>query len=506
MPEKNPISHNISLIARLGERTLTSAMEIAHLGCWEWNIQDGSEIWSDEQFRIFGYEPGEIEPSHDLFVESVHPDDRDRVLKAVENVLAGFEPNRIEFRILRPDKTERIVISQGKVFRDDAGNPLKMIGTVFDITSQKRIQQAEKKYEDFVLNSVEAVWAYDLEPPLPMDLTAEEQLNLLYERAYISEANNALARMLGYEKGEELLGMRLNDFQPRTNPENVAYVKNVVREKFNVTDFETTTFGSAGEKRILISNILGIKKNGKLLRIWGTSRDVTKQKRMEEELLRNEKDLQKLAGQLITHQENECSRIARELHDDLTQQLAVIAIEAGNMERQFKNLPEIVRQKVSNIKDQLIKVSKEVHNLSRGLHPSILYDLGLERAVRSECRNFLSRTGITVVFDPKNVPDNIPIDISLSVYRIIQECLQNISNHAKTKKAYVHLEGNSEKITLVMRDSGVGFDQEKVREKTGLGLASMRERMRLVNGELSITSKPGKGTHVEVTIPFPKEK
>jgi PAS domain S-box-containing protein len=500
MPEKNTISHNISLLARLGESTLTKALEIAHLGCWEWNIEDGSEVWSDEQFRIFGYEPGEIKPSHDFFVKSVHPDDRVRVLQAIEKVLAGFEPNRIQFRILRPDKTERIVISQGKIFRDGAGIPLKMIGTLFDITDQKKIQQAEKKYQDFVQNSVEAVWAYDLEPPLPMDLTDEEQLNLLYERAYITEANDAIARMLGYEKGEELLGMRLSDFQPRTNPENVAYVKNVVREKFNVTDFETTAFGSAGEKRILISNILGITENGKLLRIWGTSRDVTRQKQMEEELLRNEKDLQKLAGQLITHQENECSRIARELHDDLTQQLAVI------IERQFTDLPETLRQKVSSIKDQLIKVSKDVHNLSRGLHPSILYDLGLERAVRSECRNFSSRMGIAVVFDPKNVPDNIPVDISLSVYRIIQECLQNISNHAKTKKASVLLEGRSDRIILTVRDTGAGFDPEEVRKQAGLGLGSMRERVRLVDGELSIISKPGKGTHITVKIPLGKEQ
>jgi PAS domain S-box-containing protein len=366
-------------------------------------------------------------------------------------------------------------------------------------------QKAEKKYQDFVQNSIEAVWAYDLEPPLPMDLTAEEQLNLLYERAYITEANGALARMLGYKKGEELIGMRLNDFQPRTNPENVAYVKNVVRENFNVTDFETTAFGAAGTKRILCSNILGIIKDGKLLRIWGTSRDVTKQKQMEEELRRNQKDLQKLAGMLIDRQEKECSRVARELHDHLTQQLALIAIEAGSIEEQFRDLPEAVRQKVSRIKDQLIKASKDVHTLSRDLHPSILYDLGLERAVRSECSNFSSRTGIAVVYDPKHVPVHVPKNISLTVYRIIQECLLNIFKHAKTKTAYVFLEGNNRSISLTVRDTGAGFDPEKVRKKPGLGLAGMRERVRLVNGELSITARPGKGTIIEVRIPLKQE-
>jgi len=149
-------------------------------------------------------------------------------------------------------------------------------------------QRAEEKYYTFVKESGEGIWAYDLEPPLPMDLPIEEQLDLLYERAYMSEANDVLACMLGFKKGEELLGMRLNDFQPRTNPDNVAYVKNYVREKFNVTDFETSVFGSAGEKRILLSNILGVIEDGKLLRIWGTSRDITEQQKNRKELQQSE--------------------------------------------------------------------------------------------------------------------------------------------------------------------------------------------------------------------------
>jgi len=121
-----------------------------------------------------------------------------------------------------------------------------------------------------------------------MDLPVEDQFDLLYERAYVSEANDTLARMLGYEKGEELLGMRLDNFQPRTNPDNVAYMKNIVREKFNAADFESTAYGSAGEKRLMLSNILGVIEDGKLLRMWGTSRDVTEKERKEKELQQSE--------------------------------------------------------------------------------------------------------------------------------------------------------------------------------------------------------------------------
>jgi len=220
------------------------------------------------------------------------------------------------------------------------------------------------------------------------------------------------------------------------------------------------------------------------------------------ELVSAKKDLQKLAGRLISNQEKELSRLARELHDDLTQQLAVAAIDAGAIEQDFKDLPEPVLQKISSIKDQLIKISKEVHNMSRDLHPSILVDLGLVRAVQSECSNFSARTGIAVIFAPRNVPANIPKDTALSVYRIIQESLSNIVKHAEAKNAYVFLEGSDHSLFITVRDTGIGFDQKKVKQQAALGLGSIRERVRLINGKSSITSSPGKGTTIEVSIPL----
>jgi signal transduction histidine kinase len=143
--------------------------------------------------------------------------------------------------------------------------------------------------------------------------------------------------------------------------------------------------------------------------------------------------------------------------------------------------------------------------MSRDLHPSILEDLGLVRAIQSECRDFSSRSGIAVVFTPDNVPDNIPNDISLNIYRIIQEALSNIVKYAKTKNAYVFLEGSDHQLTLSVRDTGVGFDPSEVKHKTALGLSSMRERARLANGTFSITSKPRKGTIIKVIVPLEKQ-
>ncbi len=223
------------------------------------------------------------------------------------------------------------------------------------------------------------------------------------------------------------------------------------------------------------------------------------------EIINTKKDLQKLAGRLISNQEGELRRLSRELHDDLTQQLAVMAIDTGNIIQSYKDLPASVLSDISSLKEKLITISKNVHNMSRDLHPSILEDLGLVRAIQSECRDFSTRSGIAVVFTPENVPDNIPNDISLNIYRIIQEGLSNIVKYAKTRNAYVFLEGTDHQLTLSVRDTGVGFDANEVKNKTALGLGSMRERARLANGTFSITSKPQKGTIIKVIVPLEKQ-
>ena len=242
-----------------------------------------------------------------------------------------------------------------------------------------------------------------------------------------------------------------------------------------------------------------------LINAW-KRKEVEKASRESERILRkNENDLRKLAGKLINAQEEERSRFARELHDDLAQRLAVFAMDVGKLEQQSMDAPAPVQEQIREMKTNIVKISQDVHNLSRQLHPSILDDLGLIKAVEAECRNVSRREGIEIVFNHENIPMVIPKDISLSLYRIIQEGLSNISKHACAERITVSLKGIDHDILLSVQDDGIGFDPAEVRKQPGLGFSSMRERARLIHGELSIKSQPKRGTTITVRVPLMRE-
>jgi PAS domain S-box-containing protein len=243
---------------------------------------------------------------------------------------------------------------------------------------------------------------------------------------------------------------------------------------------------------------------GHLQGFRASNRDITARKRVEEGIRESEKDLRRLATQLISAHEEERRSLARELHDDLSQRLAALAIQAGRMEQQAVNRHAIDVEACSSLKDQIIAISNEVHSLSRQLHPSILDDLGLTKAVESECTRFSKREGIEVTFTPENIPGTLSKDVSLSIYRIIQEGLNNIAKHACARRARVELQRTDGSLCLSIQDDGIGFDASEVRRKPGLGLSSMRERTRIIHGMLRITSELEKGTIITVRVPLEK--
>ncbi len=235
---------------------------------------------------------------------------------------------------------------------------------------------------------------------------------------------------------------------------------------------------------------------GRAVATFGVVRDVTERKRAEEEL-------RDLSRRLIRAHEEERALLARELHDDITQRLAVLAIDAGRAE--LAAADEAVAGTMRSMRETLVRLSEDVHSLAYHLHPSVLTELGLVEALRAECERRARQNRIEIALDLDPLPDGLGKDAALCLFRVTQEALTNVVRHARSAAARVTLRQMSGGLLLAVRDDGVGFDMKRLGEGGRLGLASMRERVRLANGTLDIESAPGRGTAVVAWVPMEGE-
>jgi signal transduction histidine kinase len=207
-----------------------------------------------------------------------------------------------------------------------------------------------------------------------------------------------------------------------------------------------------------------------------------------------------LGRRLISAHEDERRLLARELHDDLSQRLARVAIDAGFARSSLNSGG--AEKALTNLNAELASISRDVHSLSYRLHPSLVDDLGLGPALYSEVERIRSQTDIPISMELGQFTRQLPSDIALCFFRIAQEAMQNALKHSGAKQIQVRLEQKNDKLLLVVHDNGVGFDVRKAGEHFSLGLSSMRERAMLVNASLEIASQPGSGTRVTLTAPI----
>jgi PAS domain S-box-containing protein len=210
-----------------------------------------------------------------------------------------------------------------------------------------------------------------------------------------------------------------------------------------------------------------------------------------------------LSRRLIKAQEEERSRLARELHDDISQRLARLAIDMGRVERTPSG--EASLDLIRSVHEGLISVSEDVHSLSYRLHPASLMDLGLVDALKSECTKVAMRESIIIDVKLRNLPRAIPPDAAIAMFRIAQEAMRNAVRHGRARRIDISMRGLDSGLQLAVRDDGMGFDLARHRNRPSLGLASMRERARLLGGELDIESAPGEGTTVIAWVPTTEE-
>jgi PAS domain S-box-containing protein len=222
-------------------------------------------------------------------------------------------------------------------------------------------------------------------------------------------------------------------------------------------------------------------------------------------LLDSQQELRALAAQLLTAQDDERRRVSRELHDDLNQKLAMLAFDTDALTQHLPDSPALMKERLQLLGTRLVTLSDDVRRIAYQLHPSILDHLGLAIAVQSYVDDFAKRERMPVSFTHTKVPKSLPQNVASCLYRVTQESLRNIAKHARARRASIALTGSSKGIHLSIKDSGMGFNPGTARvHGGGLGILSMQERVRLVNGEFSVQSCPGKGTEVSVQIPLPR--
>ena len=238
--------------------------------------------------------------------------------------------------------------------------------------------------------------------------------------------------------------------------------------------------------------------DGTFLGYIGSCMDITDRKLSEKALL-------DLSGRLITAQEEERVRIARELHDDLNQRMALLEINLAQFEQETLRLSIPARQRLHKVAEIAREISSDIHHLSHELHPSKLDLLGLVDAIGGFCREFSKQHGLHIQYSHHQADGRFPKDVTLCIYRIVQEALRNIVNHSGADEAKVELSGRDGRLELCVSDSGIGFDPEANMGTAGIGLISMRERLRLVGGQISIESKPSYGTRIRVQVPLSTE-
>ena len=232
--------------------------------------------------------------------------------------------------------------------------------------------------------------------------------------------------------------------------------------------------------------------DGRTVRTFGVLRDVTERKRSEEEL-------HDLSRRLIGAHEEERALLARELHDDVSQRLAVLAIDVGRAELAATDGPQAETMRA--VREGLVRLSEDIHSLAYQLHPSILEELGLAEALRTECERRGRRGRLDLSVDLGPLPASVSKDTALCLFRVAQEALNNVARHAGATAATIRLREVDDGLLLAVADDGVGFDPDDAGRAGSLGLASMRERVRLVDGTLDIESAPGRGTTVAAWAP-----
>lgn len=329
--------------------------------------------------------------------------------------------------------------------------------------------------------------------------SASQAILAVNQAGNIVLANRATEKLFGY-RSEELIGKPLDRLVPpgRRKDHSLHRARFFSKPRSRPMGIGLDLRGCRKDQKLFPVEIsLGCIETPKGRLAIAFVSDITERKRLEAALQQDHEQIRALASRLLTAQEEERRRVSREIHDDFCQELTALTFDLGEQ----LSVDRTTRSRLEELQSRLSTLSAAARNLAHQLHPSTLEDLGLAASLRALCEEFSHRNGLAVQFKKGAVPE-MPIGVASCLYRIAQESLRNAIKHSEAKCVVVNLNSNARNIILSVRDDGAGFDLQSSKRKGGLGLTSMEERVRLVNGSLSIKSAPGRGTRITATVPL----
>lgn len=470
---------------RKSEERLRLALEANSEGVWDWDIPSGTAFFSQCYSRMLGYEPEEFPKDYGGWKELVHPEDFERVNQAHAAHIHEGKEFCVEFRMRKKAGDWCWIRSRGIVIeRDTEGRAIRMVGTHLDITERKRHEEALRETEErfrMIANSA----------PVMIWISGPDKLCTYFNQPWLEFTGRPFEAELG------------NGWTEGVHPEDLNGCLDVYTKAFDQRGSFKLQYRLRrhdGEYR-WVSDI-GVQRSnpdGSITGYIGSCIDITDLKLAEEAMA-------DIGRRLIGAHEEERTWIARELHDDISQRIALLAIELERWDQQLPESPVDLHDHIQHARQGLLDLSKDIQALSHRLHSSKLELLGLVAAANSFCKELSEQQKLEIDFSHAGIRRSLPKEISLCLFRVLQEALQNAVKHSGARRFKVQLCGSPNEIQLTVSDLGLGFDPQDVVNRRGLGLVSMQERLQLVGGQLSINSAVGHGTTIQARVPLKPEE
>lgn len=418
---------------------------------------------------------------------------QNRLREAVQQAVGG---TMVRFEATHPHPTGELayVDFSLKPVRDEHGNVTLLIPEGRDITERKLVEEAlrksEERYRNIFENALEGIF------------------QTMPDGKYVA-VNPALARIYGYDSPDDMVATVTNlGGHLYVDPGRRDEFIRLMQEQERVTGFEALVYRKDGSWIWVSEGVRALRDtDGTLVGYEGTVEDVTQRKLGESRLRATLEELRMLSGRLVTVREEEQTRIARELHDELGVGLTCLKVDLSRLHaimgelrgaRARKKMEDKIRSMVQQVDVTIASVQRIVTEL----RPRILDDLGLVAAIEWQCQDFQQRTGIPCTCESSADDIAMEPEQATSLFRICQEALTNTARHAKATAIQVRIKQSDNNLLLAIQDDGVGISCEKLTESTSLGLLGMRERAASLGGQVSIAGSPGKGTTVTVRVPL----